>query len=485
MTAPGWATSAAHRGSASAQLGGPAVGQPVGARAGVRAIGGLALAASVCCSAWLALGAAGGGYLVELPGGTGRRWVDGPLHGLAAAFGWFGPDRFTVGLIGCGGAYLVALACARAIPERWALAAAAAAIVAFTVGPTIVSSDVFGYIAYARETAHGLDPYVSPPIALGHDGILALVYWKHQTSPYGPLFTIASTPLGLLSAPGALWLYKAAAGLAAITITVLVGRIAGARGADPARAAIFVGLNPVLLLYAVSGGHNDLLAALLVLCAVALTIGRREVAGASVAVAALAVKATLGIALPFILIGAERRRRAVAGALVALVALAIPTLALFGIHVLDQLHRIASDPRFDIEFSGPDSLARALGTGIDSPLRVGCTAAALAAAAVALVRAWRGWDWITAAGWAVLALLASIASLAPWYLVWLLPLAALGRGRSLRIAALLATGYLLAVHLPALGGQPWLRPADSHLSGRALALLDHPAGRSAAPPRPG
>ena len=31
--------------------------------------------------------------------------------------------------------------------------------VAFTLGPTIVSTDVFGYIAYARELAsHGLDP---------------------------------------------------------------------------------------------------------------------------------------------------------------------------------------------------------------------------------------------------------------------------------------------------------------------------------------
>jgi len=195
-----------------------------------------------------------------------------------------------------------------------------------------------------------------------------------------------------------------------------------------------------------------LAALLLLLCAVALTIGRREVAGASAP-------------------SRERSSRSRS-----------PTLALFGIHVFDQLHRIASDPRFDIEFSGP-IVWRALGTGIDSPLlRVGCTAAGFAAAAVALVRAWRGWDWITAAGWAMLALLASLASLAPWYLVWLLPL---GRGRSLRIAALLATGYLLAVHLPALGGRPWLRPADSHLSGRALALLDHPAGRSAAPPRPG
>jgi hypothetical protein len=73
-----------------------------------------------------------------------------------------------------------------------------------------------------------------------------------------------------------------------------------------------------------------------------------------------------------------------------------------------------------------------------------------------VVRARRGADWIAAAGWAFLALVASIASLAPWYLVWVLAPAAVGRSRPLRIAVLAATGYLLATHLPALGGQPWL-----------------------------
>ena len=90
-------------------------------------------------------------------------------------------------------------------------------------------------------------------------------------------------------------------------------------------------------------------------------------------------------------------------------------------------------------------------------MRALCTAAAAGVALVMLVRALRGADPIAAAGWSLLALIASIASLAPWYLVWLLPLAAIGRSRPLRIAAIVATVYLIAVHLPALGGHPWLR----------------------------
>jgi hypothetical protein len=86
--------------------------------------------------------------------------------------------------------------------------------------------------------------------------------------------------------------------------------------------------------------------------------------------------------------------------------------------------------------------------------------AALCALA-ALVWAWRGKDWVTAAGWAFLALIASIASLAPWYLVWVLPFAALSRSRALTVVALAATGYLVVVHMPALGYVPWLSGAGS------------------------
>ena len=49
-----------------------------------------------------------------------------------------------------------------------------------------------------------------------------------------------------------------------------------------------------------------------------------------------------------------------------------------------------------------------------------------------LWRVWQGQlDWIAGAGWAALALLVTAASLLPWYVAWLLPLAALGRDRRL------------------------------------------------------
>ena len=201
----------------------------------------------------------------------------------------------------------------------------------------------------------------------------------------------------------------------------------------------------------------------------------RDAAGGAAAVAALAIKVTLGLALPFLLIGARRRRAAATGMALGLAAVGIPSLLLFGPHLLDQVHRIASEHLFDTAFSGPDRLASAFGMRINTGIRLACTAGAAIVALAMIARAGRGWDWITAAGWAFLALLASIASLAPWYLVWLLPLAAVSPSRSLRAATVLATLYLIAVHLPALGGQPWLTPAAYQRRGSISCTAPGPA----------
>ena len=56
-------------------------------------------------------------------------------------------------------------------------------------------------------------------------------------------------------------------------------------------------------------------------------------------------------------------------------------------------------------------------------------------------------DWIDGAGWATLALLVTASSLLPWYVAWLMPLAALGTDRRLWRAALVITGVVLAIQL--------------------------------------
>jgi hypothetical protein len=61
---------------------------------------------------------------------------------------------------------------------------------------------------------------------------------------------------------------------------------------------------------------------------------------------------------------------------------------------------------------------------------------------------WRGqMDWIDGAAWAMLAMLVASSSLLPWYVAWLLPLAALGRDRRLATTAIIFTGVIQGIQL--------------------------------------
>jgi hypothetical protein len=65
-----------------------------------------------------------------------------------------------------------------------------------------------------------------------------------------------------------------------------------------------------------------------------------------------------------------------------------------------------------------------------------------------LCRVWRReLDWIDAAAWTAAALLASASSLLPWYVAWLMPLAALGRDRRLVKVAVFVTGLVMFIQL--------------------------------------
>jgi hypothetical protein len=95
-------------------------------------------------------------------------------------------------------------------------------------------------------------------------------------------------------------------------------------------------------------------------------------------------------------------------------------------------------------------LGLALGFGGETEgMRVGAQVLLAAILAYLLVRTWRGANWIEMAGWAVLALVLSLSWVVPWYVMWLLPLAAVGASRRLRVAALALTLLLLVTSLPA------------------------------------
>src|SRR6201999_2000696 len=165
----------------------------------------------------------------------------------------------------------------------------------------------FSYLDYARlGVRHGLDPYVNAPEAAPNDPAFAHVTWTETSSAYGPLFTLATYPLAWLPIWLAVAILKAVAAASVLGLAWVVSRLARWRDVDPARAAAFVALNPLVLIHVVGGAHNDGLAMLLATLGIAAMLTAREASAGAAFVAAAAIKAPAAIAAPFALVAAAR-----------------------------------------------------------------------------------------------------------------------------------------------------------------------------------
>ena len=108
---------------------------------------------------------------------------------------------------------------------------------AFALAPPLLSLDVFSYVSYARlEAVHGLNPYEYPPAAVPSDPAVPFVAdFRGQVSVYGPLFTLATLPLGLVGVAGAVWSLKAIAAASVLATALIASRVAASRGSTRRR----------------------------------------------------------------------------------------------------------------------------------------------------------------------------------------------------------------------------------------------------------
>ena len=376
--------------------------------------------------------------------------TDGPLAGLAPTLGAPGLALLLLAMFAC---YLVVLASAGALPFRWIASAIACMHLAFMVAPLLLSRDAFLYLAHARAGFGGLNPYVDAPVDAVGDPVLEYVFprWADDPSIYGPLFTGLTYLLAPLGVSGGIWALKASIASASLGCVAFVSASARRLSTDRAAAAAFVGLNPVVLVWVVGGAHNDALLAVFVAAAIFLTLGGREGAAAVGLVAAAAVKATAGVVLPFLMLRARERGKALVGTAFATAGLlAAVTLAFGSSGVGDVLQSLLSGRENVSPQSLPSQLSAVFLGAEAVPVHLEPVGLAVVAGVATLMlwRTFRGAPWTAAAGWTVLALLASTVWVRPWHLTLLLPLAALGQSRRLQIATLGLTAFIvLAVPL--------------------------------------
>jgi len=375
-------------------------------------------------------------------------WLTGPY---GDGFG-LSPDAYKALLFVAVALWAAVVALAADLSRRLLTLTAGGLILLFALSPPLLSLDLFSYVAYARlGVEHGLNPYAYAPAAIGADeAALRVEDFRDAVSVYGPLFTLLSYPPALLGVPAAIWVLKGAAALSLAAIAAICARLARLRGLEPGRAAAFVALNPLMLVHLAGGGHNDALMMLAATAAIAAALTARPALAGAGLIVATAVKAAAALYAPFMIAGAAagERRRLLAGLLVALVAVAAAGLIAFGPDVLEAVGVAGGNQGTISRWSVPATLARLGGIDVDLVRAALAVVYAVALAALLLWSA-RGGDWVRAAGWAAFGLLCASAYMAPWYLIWVLPVAAISRDRALLAAAAALTALQVVNGVPA------------------------------------
>jgi hypothetical protein len=442
-------------------------------------------------------------------------WMAGPLGGLLPGLTRSSTKLkylFTGALVVMYVSYLVGLKYVPMLRARWAISAVLAVHASFLLAPPLALTDVFNYVNYGRmEVVHHLNPYTTIPILEPHgDPSYYLSNWHQLLSPYGPLFTLMTFALVPLGVAASFWAIKAILGAVSLATIFLVWKCARLLGRDPVAAIVLVGLNPIVLVWGLGGDHNDFLMVFCIVLGFYLLLrsgawmagdqqqqtaadrrleardqhmaGDPQAAdtpmdqpadregwrgsvlgwlwplaplqlGAGMAfVAAAAIKASGAILIPVVLAALLRSPRRVVqlvlGMVAAGVAVAVASLIAFGLHVPD----LSTQSKLVTSLSAPNLLGLALGSGGETEkLRVVLSGVLILVVLGCCVLAWRRKDAITASGWVTVALLLTLGWVLPWYVLWLLPLAALSSSRRLRTTALVLGIYLIIAWAPASG----------------------------------
>src|SRR5690242_13082329 len=200
------------------------------------------------------------------------------------------------------------LALGRRVVDRTATDYTMIATTGFWLAPLLLSvpvfsRDTYSYLAQGALLRDGLDPYLVGPID-NPNSLLDNVspIWTTTTAPYGPAFILVAKFVTMLVGNDVV------AGTMLLRLCMLPGlalliwaapRVARHVGADGAAALWICALNPLVIVHLMGGVHNEMLMVGLMMAGIALTFAGRHFWGVGLIAVAVAVKATAGLALPF------------------------------------------------------------------------------------------------------------------------------------------------------------------------------------------
>ena len=263
----------------------------------------------------LALGFAGSVLMLVGGFGSGGTLLRDPVLGNSSLSFWrYGHGSQLAGMMIYAGLVLVVWAwvrlgrdvLARRVSGRGVLVVALAWIVPLLISPPLFTRDPFSYLAQGALPLAGFDPYAVGPDAMG--GVFTdnvHFFWQNTPAPYGPLFILLAkgvvTLVGTNVIAGVLAM-RALLLVGLVLLLVALGPLARRMGGRPEVALWIAVANPVMVVHMIGGGHNDLLVVGMLPCAALLALRGRHLSAVTVATLAMAVKASAGLVLPFLVL---------------------------------------------------------------------------------------------------------------------------------------------------------------------------------------
>jgi alpha-1,6-mannosyltransferase len=338
-------------------------------------------------------------------------------------------------------AWLVLARRARPSPGLVLALAAAAYVVLLPTHP-LTSTDLFNYIAGARVFwTHGANPLTVPPVAFADDPFVALVSnWRDLPSPYGPLWTwVAGVPLALGGGDPlrTVLAFKALSVVAFLAGAWLVYLIARRLRPDSAGTALLIyAWNPLAVFHVAGNGHNDAVMVLFVVAGL-YCLTRGWTAAAVVALAAsVLVKFASALLLPLIAVWWLRSKQrprlpALVAGCGAAALLAVVAFAPFWEGAATLATTLGEGRYYTVSVPAAvrGALQRVFGPELGETLTGAATRIAFLAVLLLVLVRLRGdrvsrlaeAGFVTYFAWLTLA----ASYFAPWYVLWLLPFAAL------------------------------------------------------------
>ncbi len=245
-----------------------------------------------------------GGVLVRDPvltNSTFGFWRYGHGREIATALVYLGVLLLAWAWVRLGREVLAHRVCGRAV-----LSTAAVWLLPVLVAPPLFTRDIFSYLAQGALPLVGLDPYAVGPEAM--PGVFAdnvHYFWQDTPAPYGPLFILYAKYVAWLAGDQIILgvvLMRLALVVGLLLLVWALPELSRRMGGRPALALWIAVANPMMVVHMVGGGHNDLL--VMGLLAVAALVALRGQHGWAIVLAtcAMAVKASAGVALPFLVL---------------------------------------------------------------------------------------------------------------------------------------------------------------------------------------